>query len=632
MSNELKVAKVQSILSLHAKGWTQQRIAETLDVDRGTVARYLRQAAQSAQSDPAASPPEVGQGISKSAIAPTGSQSKPAIAPTGSSALDHCCEVTPAPIGSATAEERPPTSLTERNSAVGTSSAGRHSQCEPWRGLILAKAEAGLSAVRIHQDLVSEHGAEVSYDSVRRLLKRLSQTQELPFRRMECSPGDEIQVDFGTGAPVHISDGKRRRPHLFRAVLSYSRKGYTEASWRQTTEDFIRLLENTFWTLGGVPKAVVLDNLKAAVKHPDWYDPELNPKLEAFCQHYGCVLLPTKPRTPRHKGKTERGVGYAQDNALSGRSFASLEAENQHLAHWEATVADTRIHGTTKKHVGKQFLEVERPALQPLPPERFPFFHEGRRRVSRDGHVEVAKAYYSVPPEYLGRCLWVRWDGRLVRIFNHRLEQIALHPRQEPGRFSTLAEHIHTQKISGVERGAQWLLTKVRRIGPHTTRWAEAMLENRGIQGVRVLQGLRSLATRYSHEALEEACQTALSYQAFRLRILRELLKRKAPPQKQFEFIQEHAIIRPMAEYQQFVAKAIADSTVAPQGFLRHSSGVRGASKEESPGGASPQGSSTSSTRPRSGYPSSGCSSAEPDSVSPDHSILLPFPPQEKLP
>jgi hypothetical protein len=80
---------------------------------------------------------------------------------------------------------------------------------------------------------------------------------------------------------------------------------------------------------------------------------------------------------------------------------------------------------------------VERPALQTLPAARFPFFHEAERRVHRDGHVEVDKAYYSVPPEYLSRTLWVRWDARIVRIFNDRFEQIALHVKHEAGRFST---------------------------------------------------------------------------------------------------------------------------------------------------------------------------------------------------
>jgi len=106
---------------------------------------------------------------------------------------------------------------------------------------------------------------------------------------------------------------------------------------------------------GGVPKILVIDNLRAAVKHPDWYDPELNPKLQAFSEHYGVVIIPTKPYTPRHKGKVERGVGYAQDNGLKGHTFDSLEAENRHLLCWEENIADTRIHGTTKKQVGKVF-------------------------------------------------------------------------------------------------------------------------------------------------------------------------------------------------------------------------------------------------------------------------------------
>ena len=174
-------------------------------------------------------------------------------------------------------------------------------------------------------------------------------------------------------------------------------------------------------------------------------------------------------------------------------SLPSLEAQNRHLAHWEQNIADTRIHGTTKRHVGKVFREIEQAALLPLPVERFPFFHEAQRIVSRDGHIEVAKAYYSVPPEYLGRQVWARWDQRMVRIFNHRFEQIALHVRREPGKFSTLGEHLVPEKISGVERGAAWLLGKIEVIGPQASAWARAMLKTRGIEGVRVLQGLVAL-------------------------------------------------------------------------------------------------------------------------------------------
>jgi len=420
-------------------------------------------------------------------------------------------------------------------------------------------------------------------------------------------------------APVIVPDGKRRRTHVFRIVLSYSRKAYSEATFRQTTEDFIRCLENAFWSFGGVPQTLVIDNLRAAVKQADWFDPELVPKLEAFCAHYGVAVLPTRPYMPRHKGKVERAVAYVQENALKGHTFESLEAQNQHLAAWERTVADTRIHGTTRRQVDKVFDE-ERGALCPLPRERFPFFHEAQRIVSRDGHVEVAKAYYSVPTEYLGRTVWTRWDARLVRVFNQRFEEIAVHVRHEQGRFSTHAQHIAREKINGIERGATYLLSKVSIIGAHTRAWAEAMLVARGIEGTRVLWGLLSLTQKHPSESLEKACEIALSQGAFRLRAIRHLVERPGSKQEPLPFLQEHAIIRPLDDYARVVAAALERQGAPKEGFLRHGSGVQCIGNEERPGHASDQGARASLTRPRSDYPSSGCTSAEPDSVWPDSS------------
>jgi transposase len=436
------------------------------------------------------------------------------------------------------------------------------SVCEPFREVILAKLEQGLSGKRIWQDLVTEHGFPAQYHSVRRYVQKLGRTTPLPFRRMECDPGAEAQIDFGTGAPVIIPDGqplpvgvktRRRRPHVFRVVLSHSRKAYSEVVYRQSTEEFIRCLENAFWHFGGVPQTLVVDNLKAAVLQADWYDPELNPKLRDFCRHYDTVLLPTKPRMPRHKGKIEGGVKYVQSNALKGRVFESLADQNRHLQEWERTVADTRIHGTTQKQVKKCFEEAERSALRPLPVDRFPSFQEGQRIVNTDGHVEVAKAYYSVPPEYLGRSVWVRWESRIVRIFDDRMQPITEHARVEPGRFSTHDRHISSRKISGVERGAAWLLSRVSLIGPESCRWGESLLAHRGIEGVRVLQGLVSLTNRHPAETIETACAIAHSHGAYRLRDVRALIQRTAAPQQQFEFAEEHPIIRSLSEYGELV-------------------------------------------------------------------------------
>jgi hypothetical protein len=339
-------------------------------------------------------------------------------------------------------------------------------------------------------------------------------------------------------------------------VLSHSRKGYSEVVYRQTTDDFLRCLEGAFRHFGGVPRRLILDNLRAAVKRADWFDPELNPKVRSFGEHYGTVFLPTRPCTPRHKGKVERGIDYVQENALRGRRFAALEDQNRFLLDWELTVADTRVHGTTRRHVGDHFTEVERPALLPLPAGPFPSFHEARRTVHRDGHVEVDRAYYSVPPEYLARRVWVRWDARLVRIFNDRMEQVGVHVKQEPGRFSTERSHVAAERISAVERGAAWYLARVGRIGPSSTRWAEAVVEARGVEAVRVLVGLLGLAGRHPAAAIERACGIASSYGAHHLRAVRALIDRDAPEQELMPFTSEHSIIRPLSDYGRFVHDA----------------------------------------------------------------------------
>jgi transposase len=432
---------------------------------------------------------------------------------------------------------------------VTASRACQPSACEPWRTVITTLLEQGLTAQRIFQDLTSDHGYRGSYYSIRRFVKKLQQRTEFPFRRMECSPGEEVQVDFGVGAPLIDEHGKRRKTHVFRVVLSYSRKAYSEVVLRQTTESFLRCLENAFWHFGGVPRQVVLDNLKAAVTKADWFDPQLNPKVEEFARHYGTIFLPTRPRTPRHKGKVERGIDYVQENGLKGHHFSNLDEQNRHLAHWEATVADRRIHGTTRRQVDTLFTEVERATLQPLPIDHFPCFQEGKRTVHRDGHVEVAHAYYSVPPEYMARRVWVRWDGRLVRIFNMNFESIAVHAQQVAGGYSTFGEHIVTEKVNAVERGSDWLLGKIRVIGKHSLQWSQSMLAERGIQGIRVLQGLLSLAKKHSTRDIERACDIALSYRAFRLRTVRALIARNAPKQAEFEFTEEHELIRPLVEY-----------------------------------------------------------------------------------
>jgi transposase len=610
--------------SSYAAGWSGRRIAKELAIDRGTVARYL----PSPPPDPKPAILPAGSPGSNAATFP-GLPAPAAETPPGNGGDDLAAGSNAAILPAGSPGGNVPGSRLPR---------GRPGQCEPLREVILAKLDRQLSAQRIWQDLVAEQGFGGSYDSVKRYVRRLVAKTPLPFRRMECAPGEEAQVDFGSGAPVCTPEGKRRKTHVFRIVLSHSRKAYSEATFTQTTEDFFRCLENAFAHFGGVPQTLVIDNLKAAVAHPDWFDPELTPKVQSFCRHYGTVILPTKPYMPRHKGKVESGVKYVKNNALKGHTFASLEQQNRHLADWERTVADTRIHGTTKRQVGKVFAEVERAALAPLPVERFACFHEARRKVNRDGHIEVAKAYYSVPPEYLTREVWVRWDARLVRVFNHRWEQIAVHVRHEQGRFSTHGQHLVKEKISGLERGASYLLDKVGLIGPQTHAWAAAMLCARGIEGTRVLQGLLALTKKHGSETLEKACETALSHDCYRLRSIRQLLQRQTAKQEPLPFLDEHPLIRPLDDYAAIVARALhrqPDRPSVGEGFRRHDWTKAKSLAALSP---APSGDTADLLPPRPGYPLPGCTSAEPGSVSPDDPIVFtpssvsPSPPDQEHP
>ena len=144
----------------------------------------------------------------------------------------------------------------------------------------------------------------------------------------------------------------------------------------------------------------------------------------------------------------------------------------------------------------------------------------------------------------------------VVLVFNDRMEQLEVHPRKAPGQFSTRPAHIASEKVSGVERGAAWQLARVRRLGPQSARWAEGVVADRGVESVRVLMGLLSLAERHPVAAIERACGIAAGYGAYHLRTVRGLIDRDAPRQEALPFLSEHPMIRPLSEYQRFVHDA----------------------------------------------------------------------------
>jgi hypothetical protein len=148
------------------------------------------------------------------------------------------------------------------------------------------------------------------------------------------------------------------------------------------------------------------------------------------------------------------------------------------------------------------------------------------------------------------------------------MRQIALHAQQEPGRFATSGQHIATAKISSVERGAAALIERCANIGPHARQWAEAIIQNRGVEGMRALVGLHALRERHRSSQIDRACSIAHGHGAYRLRIIRELLKRAQDPssdptteQQCFDFAAVHPIIRPISDYARLVQNAFELNT-----------------------------------------------------------------------
>jgi len=301
------------------------------------------------------------------------------------------------------------------------------------------------------------------------------------------------------------------------------------------------------------------------VSKADWYDPVINPKLESFAQHYKTQVMPCRPYTPEHKGKVESGIKYVKNNAIKGRIFGSLAEQNSFLLDWETRVADCRIHGTTRKQVGQHFVQVEKDALLPLPASLFPCFNEGQRRVHRDSYIEVDGSYYEVPQEYRSRQVWVRWDGRTVRVYNRQLEHLRTFAKAQRGQFSSCLG-TRGRRSASVEQDAAWWIRKVSRFGAQCGLLAIEVVAQRGAPGIRVLQGLNALGRKYTNRAIDQACEQAIGMSAFHLKEIKGLLARTDHHnQENFEFMDKHPLIREMSEYTQMLELIAPEQPIGRQ-------------------------------------------------------------------
>ena len=541
MANVLNEEKKQQVLALGRLGWSLRRIQQATRIRRETASAYLKAAGIAVR------PPS---GWGRRAPKPANEVI------TDSGAAEPSIPVIPDPLspnvnpenlstkGKAKATSKPANEVITDSTVVTGPSA-----CEPYREAIDLGISRGRNARAIWQDLVSEYAFASSYQSVQRFVRKRRGTQTPEARVViVTAPGQEAQVDYGTGPMVRDPEShKYRRTRLFVLTLGCSRKSVRLLTFRSSSRIWAELHEQAFRRLGGATRIVVLDNLREGVLVPDVYDPALNPLYRDVLAHYGAVAMPCRIQDPDRKGKVESGVGYAQRTPLKGLRFESLEEAQAYLDHWERRWADTRIHGTTKRQVAAMFAE-EKPTLLSLPLEPFRYYQYGERIVHLDGCVEVEAAYYGAPPGWIGRVLRVQWDELYVRLLDPKTGQLLReHVRQKRGWYR-IKEEDHPKRTP--LRTSQ-LLWRAGRAGLHIGMLCDAIHRQQGEVGVRRILGVLSLAKKYGTAAVDEACATAQELGVQEYRFVRRYLERC--PQAPLSLQQVDPLIRELVQYRDFI-------------------------------------------------------------------------------
>jgi len=528
MGNVLSAEKREQVIALGRLGWSLRRIEERTGVRRETASAYLTQAGVAVRGarqrgQPPRAPGAGGApaGAPAEAPAPEGAPAvSPAAANPASGVSTDSAPAAPPPAGDGAPDAVPLAANAPARSPTA-------SACGPYRELIALALDQGRNAMAIWQDLVDGHGFPAGYPSVMRFVRQLrGPASPEAHAIIQTAPGEEGQVDYGQGPMVRDPTTRTyRRTRLFVLTLGYSRKSVRLLLFRSSTRLWAELHERAFRRLGGAPHVIILDNLREGVLQPDVYDPTLNPLYHDVLAHYGVTALPCRVRDPDRKGKVESGVGHAQRTPLQGLRFEALDAAQAYLDHWETRWADTRIHGTTKRQVAAMFAE-ERPHLLPLPPTPFRYYAFGTRTVHLDGCVEVAKAYYRVPPGRIGTPLAVQWDERMVRILDPRTGALLReHERQHPGQYREDPD----DRPRRTPPATRALLAQAAATGRHVGQLATTLHADDPLRAVRRIQGLLALARQFGAAPVDHACAVALDFAGPSYQVVRRYLERHPP-------------------------------------------------------------------------------------------------------
>ena len=423
----------------------------------------------------------------------------------------------------------------------------------------------GVTRYVLWQEYRQLHPEGISYARFCLHFRRWCQNNQQVTMHFEHKAGGKLFVDF-TGKKLSIVDtetGELVAVEVFVAVLGASQYTYVEAVPDQKVASFISALRNAFSFFGGVPQAVVPDNLKAAVTQADRYEPVLNNILRDFSLHYQTTVLPARAYKPRDKALVEGAVKIVYTRIfarLRDNTFSNIVVLNQAI---QEALTDYNQYAFKGRDISRAILfeELDKPALQPLPEKDYELKKYTRATVYKSSYVWLGedKHYYSVPYRYMGKKVKIAYTSHTVEVY-YNYERIAVHPREKGHyRYTSQAVHLPSTHQFITEWNPDRFLSWAADIGPCTAWFIQQIFEKKPYpeQAYKTCVGILSLVKKVGKQRLEKACDRAAYFNSYSYRIIKSILEKgleseawQKPPKQDNQLSLFHKNIRGKDYYQ----------------------------------------------------------------------------------
>lgn len=380
--------------------------------------------------------------------------------------------------------------------------------------LVTTKPDA-VKAKTAYEIICERYEVRASYSSFKRFVRQLPQlkTATTTTCRFETEPGEELQIDYGKMGRLYDPIARRNRDvYAFIGTLSYSRLKFVEFVYKQDQRSFVGSHLRMFEFFQGVPKRLVIDNLKAGVLKADIYLPELNRTYQEMADHYGAFIDPARPNHPKDKGKVERAVPIVREQFRKLKALhptLDISKANRLIRIWSMEDNGMKVHGTTGVKPYEAFTDIEKATLKPLPVHHFEMATWKQALVHVDQYVQFEKGFYSVSEHYVGHEVWIRGTEKLIEIYeDHTLIKKCL--RVTRGRYTDPNDFPKNVQLMMQDKHTQSLLERGARIGSDFKDLIRQVLQPHAKLNTRRALALLRLREKYQAAELNEAAKVAV--------------------------------------------------------------------------------------------------------------------------